>query len=571
MKTLAASLLFFGTLATAFAAPATHEPQLLCHRTANQDVPENTLSSLQYAALAGCNVVEIDLRETLDHAIVLNHDGVLERLTDGEGEVEQTTLAELELLDAGSWMAPRFAGMRIARLEDALELSRQLNIKLMLDIKRKEIRDDVMRVVDREGMTDVVFQPYDGKMEWVGPDVTAQAIASLHAEDKTVVANFSANGHEMDLGGMRAAISAGADAIFVDYPSLGADAVGRPIEQKLRSLADQAEQGTDTQRAAAIASLAQYQDPDLAPLLLRWLDGPLPLSSHAAALALLISRPQIKASKISAVLQSQNSIARANAVWLLGRMHASAQQILPSLADGDSNVQRQALLALSRATGTAPQQTVRAFLESPNVLLRGAAALALAHLHTEGASAVILAALQKEIANEKDTAQAFVEGGRKHLSREQTQAVMHSFRAQMEMVRALGTLDGARATKSLEAIAFTPVHDFAQTDGLVAGFQLWDRAGDNPSPIVRELASTDPTIANRAEWALVKADARVLPAARSALSQPTSRSRAIRILAWHGDTAALPLLDEIAHSASPDRDLAAWAAEKIRLLNLPPD
>src|SRR6202789_1558768 len=64
--------------------------QLLCHRTASEDMPENTLESLEQAALLGCNVVEIDLRRTLDGKIVLNHDGVLERLTDGVGETEQT-------------------------------------------------------------------------------------------------------------------------------------------------------------------------------------------------------------------------------------------------------------------------------------------------------------------------------------------------------------------------------------------------------------------------------------------------------------------------------------------------
>ena len=33
--------------------------------------------------MLGCNVVEIDLRRTLDGEIVLNHDGILERLSDG--------------------------------------------------------------------------------------------------------------------------------------------------------------------------------------------------------------------------------------------------------------------------------------------------------------------------------------------------------------------------------------------------------------------------------------------------------------------------------------------------------
>src|ERR1700743_2939681 len=78
--------------------------QLLCHRTANQDVPENTLESLEQAALLGCDVVEIDLRRTLDGKIVLNHERILERLTDGIGEVKGNDYATLEQLDLGTWM-----------------------------------------------------------------------------------------------------------------------------------------------------------------------------------------------------------------------------------------------------------------------------------------------------------------------------------------------------------------------------------------------------------------------------------------------------------------------------------
>ena len=40
--------------------------QLICHRTANRDMPENTLESLALAARMGCNIVEIDIRKTLD-------------------------------------------------------------------------------------------------------------------------------------------------------------------------------------------------------------------------------------------------------------------------------------------------------------------------------------------------------------------------------------------------------------------------------------------------------------------------------------------------------------------------
>src|ERR1700753_3784411 len=134
MKQIAAALL---SVIIASAAHAADMPpgrvQLLCHRTANKDVPENTLESLQQAALLGCNVVEIDLRRTLDGEIVLNHDGLLDRLTNGYGDVEQTNFAELELLDAGSWMAPRFSGFHMARFDDALRLARSLDIRLILD------------------------------------------------------------------------------------------------------------------------------------------------------------------------------------------------------------------------------------------------------------------------------------------------------------------------------------------------------------------------------------------------------------------------------------------------------
>jgi glycerophosphoryl diester phosphodiesterase len=44
--------------------------QLLCHRTADEDIPENPLESLEQAALLGCDVVEIDLRRTSPKTVI---------------------------------------------------------------------------------------------------------------------------------------------------------------------------------------------------------------------------------------------------------------------------------------------------------------------------------------------------------------------------------------------------------------------------------------------------------------------------------------------------------------------
>src|ERR1700729_1455827 len=201
--------------------PSAGRVQLLCHRTANEDVPENTLESLDEAALLGCNIVEIDLRQTLDGKIVLNHDGVLERLTDGIGDAETSYYDDLRLRDAGRWMGDRFEGMRMPLFEDALRLAREDDIRLILDIKDKGIGAEVLRLVQGEGMLQRVRfggewadvkQLYPRANEnapvWVQPGVTGEQVKAYHLEGKAVIANFSAEaGHEIDLAGMKAAVA----------------------------------------------------------------------------------------------------------------------------------------------------------------------------------------------------------------------------------------------------------------------------------------------------------------------------------------------------------------------------
>jgi len=153
---LIASVLFLASHVCVHAAELRHGPALYCHRTANKDAPENTLDSLEQAALLGCDVIEIDVRRTLDGVLILNHDGFLERLSDGEGAIDQTYYVELEHLDAGAWMGSRFSGDRIARFDDALRLARRLDVRLVLDIKTRGLGPDILRALEREGMMERV-------------------------------------------------------------------------------------------------------------------------------------------------------------------------------------------------------------------------------------------------------------------------------------------------------------------------------------------------------------------------------------------------------------------------------
>src|SRR6187399_539432 len=97
---------------------------LLCHRMANRDAPENTIESLRQAHLLGCDVTEIDIWRTVDGELVLFHDGPIDRVSTGSGEVEKMLAGELALYDGGSWFNGHFTGARHPRFVEALRFAK---------------------------------------------------------------------------------------------------------------------------------------------------------------------------------------------------------------------------------------------------------------------------------------------------------------------------------------------------------------------------------------------------------------------------------------------------------------
>jgi glycerophosphoryl diester phosphodiesterase len=580
VKRIPGLLLVVCAAITAHAATLQPGAQLYCHRTANEDMPENTLESLEQAALLGCNVVEIDLRRTLEGKIVLNHDGFLERLTDGVGEAEKSYYGDLQLRDAGSWMGNRFAGMRMALFEDALRQARDLDIRLILDIKTKGIGVEVLEILQREGMLQRV--QFNGEWSdvkrlypaatdagyqtaWVQPGVTADQVREHHLKGEAVVANFSANEHEMDLAAMKAAVAAGVDAINVDYPRLGADAVGRPVEHKIAALAEKANAGESGARAAAILELSRYNSFPLQENFARWLLDPDDHVSRAAAVALVTARPTTPASAFREALQSEHADARANAAWALGMLDAPASALEPLLRDQVAGVLQAGLLALARTPGEISANKLLPMLSHADPEVRGAAALALASHQPVAALKSVPAQLQREITAEHVLFEEHKKRGSTAFTPEEIAAITTSFRCQMKMIQALSMLKGREADQKIEELAFQPGSDFTQINAAVAAFQLWDRIGSDPQAAVQALGSGDPGVADRAEWILVKAGPAVLPGVRQALASENRavRERAIQIVAWQGDTGSLEKLRGMRRANAADANLASWAITKI--------
>lgn len=97
MSACAASL---GKSATCPPSPyRSSPPKVIAHGGGEGLGPSNTLLAMQRSMDAGADILDTDVWMTSDGVIVARHDRDLAATTDGSGNVDQTTWAELQLLD----------------------------------------------------------------------------------------------------------------------------------------------------------------------------------------------------------------------------------------------------------------------------------------------------------------------------------------------------------------------------------------------------------------------------------------------------------------------------------------
>jgi glycerophosphoryl diester phosphodiesterase len=101
---------------------------IFAHRGASAVLPENTLPAFERAIASGADGTEFDIRATKDGELVILHDRAIDRTTDGSGNVDEMTLAELQRFDAGG-------GQPVPTFERLLAL---VNGRFELDIEIKQ-------------------------------------------------------------------------------------------------------------------------------------------------------------------------------------------------------------------------------------------------------------------------------------------------------------------------------------------------------------------------------------------------------------------------------------------------
>lgn len=116
---------------------------VIAHRGASAYAPENTVRAFAAARWYGAAMVELDVRQTADGAFVAMHDRTLRRTTNAcqffphrrPWRVSDFTLAEIRMLDAGSWFKTRFAGERVPTVQEALAVLRQHRLRALVEVK----------------------------------------------------------------------------------------------------------------------------------------------------------------------------------------------------------------------------------------------------------------------------------------------------------------------------------------------------------------------------------------------------------------------------------------------------
>lgn len=167
------------------------------HRGHSIGAPENTLAALRAAKSAGATSCEIDLVLTKDEEIILAHDLLLDRITDGRGRVAERTVADLATLDAGSWFAPEFAGERLPTLREVLAYSRPANLGLVAEIKERQRIDRLLErlaaLLEETGaLDDVILISFDHvdlkRAKEVIPGLRTEGITHARHADPVAVA-----------------------------------------------------------------------------------------------------------------------------------------------------------------------------------------------------------------------------------------------------------------------------------------------------------------------------------------------------------------------------------------------
>ncbi|MBC8112883.1 MAG: glycerophosphodiester phosphodiesterase [Candidatus Saccharimonas sp.] len=127
--------------------------EIVAHRGASHDAPENTLASFKLGWAQQADAVELDIMLSKDGRIIVIHDKDTKRLAGVDRPVVEQTLAELRSLDAGRWKDAKWAGEKLPLLSEVLATIPD-GKRLFIEVKcGAEVIPELVRELKEAGKT----------------------------------------------------------------------------------------------------------------------------------------------------------------------------------------------------------------------------------------------------------------------------------------------------------------------------------------------------------------------------------------------------------------------------------
>ncbi|MGL5084924.1 MAG: glycerophosphodiester phosphodiesterase, partial [Clostridium sp.] len=130
---------------------------VFAHRGASNDYPENTILAFEKAIEMGATGLELDVHKSKDNKLVVIHDEDIQRTFMGKGQVSDFTLAEMKRFKNRKAMFRDNNKCIIPTLDEVLDLIKDNNIILNIELKTdvisyKDIEVDVIKLIEEYKM-----------------------------------------------------------------------------------------------------------------------------------------------------------------------------------------------------------------------------------------------------------------------------------------------------------------------------------------------------------------------------------------------------------------------------------
>lgn len=135
--------------------------KIFAHRGASAYAPENTMEAFRLAYDMSADGLEIDVHLTKDGQVVVIHDHVIDRTSNGKGAVAQMTYEELLAYDFSFKFSDKYKSVKIPLLKEVLAFVKETGLLLDIEIKYSSLTEDIeektVALIKEYGLTDQII------------------------------------------------------------------------------------------------------------------------------------------------------------------------------------------------------------------------------------------------------------------------------------------------------------------------------------------------------------------------------------------------------------------------------